>query len=205
MNSFFPTNINVESIAALPLGQFGGRIIMVDNLESLHGALKMLHGHMILGFDTETKPTFKKGRTHNVAMLQLSNHDTCYIFRLNKIGLCDELVHLLSNPSIIKVGLSLKDDFRELSKMRIFKPAGFVDLQSYVEKFGIQDKSLKKLTAMILGIRISKSQQTSNWEAERLSESQLIYAATDAWACIEIYKKLRELETNLHASSTTLL
>ena len=199
MTNIFPTKIDVDTIASLPLGQFGGEIILIDTITSLHGALKKLEKVTILGFDTETKPTFKKGRTHSVAMLQLSTFDTSYIFRLNKIGLSDELVQLLSNSSITKVGLSLKDDFRELLKMRTFRPSGFIDLQSYVEKFGIQDKSLKKLTALIMGMRISKSQQTSNWEAEKLSDSQLVYAATDAWVCLEIYKKLYELETNFQA------
>jgi ribonuclease D len=194
MTSVFPPNISPELIAELPLRQFGGRIVLVDTIETLHEALKMLGGHTVLGFDTETKPSFKKGQINKVSMLQLSYHDTCFIIRLNKVGLCDELVHLLSSTSIIKVGLSIRDDFRELSKLRHFHPAGFIDLQSYVEDFGVTDKSLKKLSALIMGYRISKSQQTSNWEAEHLSEAQLIYAATDAWVCLEIYRKLKEIE-----------
>jgi ribonuclease D len=194
MTSVFPTNITPELISELPLRQFTGRIVLVDTITGLHEALKMLSGHAILGFDTETKPSFKKGHINRVSMLQLSDHDICFIIRMNKVGLCDELVHILSSTSIVKVGLSIRDDFRELSRLRHFHPAGFIDLQSYVEDFGIQDKSLKKLSALIMGYRISKSQQTSNWESEHLTEAQLVYAATDAWICLEIYKKLKEVE-----------
>lgn len=194
MTSIFPTNITPEAITELPLQQFAGQIVVVDNAESLKYALQLLKSHSILGFDTETKPSFQKGHTNKVSMLQLSNHDTCFIFRLNKVGLCDELVNILSGTEITKVGLSVKDDYREMAKLKHFHPAGFIDLQKYVEDFGIQDKSLKKLTALILGIRISKSQQTSNWEAERLTDAQLVYAATDAWVCLEIYKKLKAIE-----------
>jgi ribonuclease D len=194
MINSFPSNIDVEAIANLPLTQFNGRIIVVDNLDSLHSSIKLLNGLNLLGFDTETKPSFRKGQTHKVAMLQLASHDTSFIFRLNKIGFCDALMKILSENSIQKVGLSLKDDFRELSKLRHFRPAGFVELQQYVENFGIADKSLKKLVALVLKFRISKSQQTSNWENEKLTDSQLVYAATDAWACLEIYKQLKEIE-----------
>jgi ribonuclease D len=196
MNRYFPSNILPETISGLPYLQFPGRIVVVDNSTNLKEALKMLNGHAFLGFDTETKPTFKKGRQNKVCILQLSNNDVCTIFRLNKIGFPDELVHILSNPSIMKVGLSLRDDFRELSKLRHFHPGNFVDLQKYVETFSITDKSLKKLAALILNHRISKTQQTSNWESEELTEAQLRYAATDAWVCLEIYKKLKEIEIN---------
>jgi ribonuclease D len=194
MNRYFSSAILPETIKELPYLQFSGRIVVVDNISGLKEAFKMLDGHAFLGIDTETKPSFKKGRLNKVSLLQLSNSETCIIFRLNKIGFPDELVHIFSNPSITKVGLSLKDDFRELSKLRHFHPESFVDLQKYVEQFGITDKSLKKLTALILNSRISKTQQTSNWENEELSEAQLRYAATDAWVCLEIYKKLKETE-----------
>ena len=205
MTSVFQSNITPEAIAELPLKQFAGRIVVVDTIDSLKGALKMIGAHSIMGFDTESKPSFQKGKMNKVCMLQLSLHDTCFIFRLNKIGLSNELVHILSNPSITKVGLSVRDDFHELAKLKHFHPAGFVDLQKYAEDFAIQDKSLKKLSALILGIRISKSQQTSNWEAETLTEPQLIYAATDAWVCLEMYKKLREVESLHKKLSDTII
>lgn len=194
MINVFPNNITPESIAEMPLKQFEGKIIVADTLPSFHGAIKMLNNYKILGFDTETKPSFKKGSSNKVCMIQIATDDVAFIFRLNKIGFPDELAKILTQASIQKIGLSLRDDFRELSKLRSIQPAGFIDLQNYVEKFEIQDKSLKKLSALILGIRISKSQQTSNWENEVLTEPQLIYAATDAWVCLEIYKKLKEVE-----------
>lgn len=185
-----------EAINELPYLHFQGKIIVVDNPSNLIQALLSLKGHSVLGFDTETKPSFKKGRQNKVSLIQLSNSDTCAIFRLNKIGFPDELVKILTNPSILKVGLSLKDDFRELSKLRHIHPESFIDLQKYVELFGITDKSLKKLSALILNAKISKSQQTSNWENNELTEAQLIYAATDAWVCLEIFKKLKSIEAN---------
>ncbi len=196
MHNIFNSNINIEEVAQLPLKQFTGKIIIADNLQSYRGAIKMIDDRQILGFDTETKPAFKKGQSHKVALLQLSDEDTCFIFRLNKIGLPDELASMLSDVKHIKIGLAVKDDIRALSKLKHIHPEGFIDLQKYVEDFGITDKSLKKLAALIMGFRISKSQQTSNWEGEKLSEAQLIYAATDAWMCLELYKKLKEAELN---------
>jgi ribonuclease D len=203
MHNIFNSNINIEEVAHLPLKQFAGKIIVADNLPSYRGSIKMIDGIQILGFDTETKPAFKKGQSHKVSLLQLSAEDTCYIFRLNKIGLPDELVSLLSEIKQIKVGLAVKDDIKALSKLKHIHPAGFIDLQNYVEDFGITDKSLKKLSALIMGFRISKSQQTSNWESEKLTEAQLIYAATDAWMCLELYKKLKEAELN-HARNNQI-
>ncbi len=196
MNNIFSSNIALDIISQLPRRQFEGKIVLADTLPRMHEVLKMMDGRPLLGFDTETKPAFKKGHSHKAALLQLADDDTCFVFRLNKIGLPGELISLLSNKSITKVGLAVKDDFGALLKLKFLNPAGFVDLQKYVEDFGIEDKSLKKLAAIILGIRISKSQQTSNWENQKLSESQLIYASTDAWICLKIYKRLKEMESN---------
>jgi len=196
VNNIFPSNITPDTISQLPRRQFEGEIVLADTLSSMREVLKMMEGRKLLGFDTETKPAFKKGHSHKAALLQLADDDTCFIFRLNKIGLPDELISLLSNKSILKVGLAVKDDYSALSKLKFLNPAGFIDLQKYVEDFGIVDKSLKKLAAIILGIRISKSQQTSNWESQKLSEPQLIYASTDAWTCLKIYKRLKEMESN---------
>jgi ribonuclease D len=201
MNSFFLNSITLDDVSQLPRKQFEGKIIMTDSLSSLRDALKMMDGIKLLGFDTETKPAFKKGHSHKAALLQLAADDTCFIFRLNKIGFPDELISLLCNKSITKIGLAIKDDYSALSKLKNINPAGFIDLQKYAENFGIEDKSLKKLAAITLGIRISKSQQTSNWETPTLSESQLIYAATDAWICLQIYKRLKEMESQYGSSA----
>jgi len=200
MNSIFPNNITLDAISLLPRKQFEGEIVLIDSLPRMHETIKRIKGLPLLGFDTETKPAFKKGHSHKAALLQLADENTCFIFRLNKIGLPDELVSLLSDKSVVKVGLAVKDDYNALSKLKFLNPAGFIDLQKYVEDFGIEDKSLKKLAAIILGIRISKSQQTSNWENQHLSESQLIYASTDAWICLKIFKHLKEMESNYGSS-----
>lgn len=148
----------------------------------------------ILGFDTETKPSFKKGMAHSVALLQVSTHDTCFLFRLNRIGLTDSIVSLLEDQRITKIGLSLKDDLRMLCKKRDFTPGTFVELQEEVKDIGIEDNSLQKIYANLFGEKISKGQQLSNWEAEILNEAQQRYAATDAWACIKIYEEVTRLK-----------
>jgi ribonuclease D len=197
MTEIFASNITPEVIETLPLVQFKGKIELVDTFAGAHKALSQINDIRMLGFDTESKPSFKKGQYNKIALMQLADSETCFIFRLNKIGLSNELVHLLSDKKKIKVGLSVKDDLRELHKLRYFQPEGFIDLQNYVEKFGIKDKSLKKLAALITGIRISKSQQRSNWENATLTDAQLCYAATDAWICYEMYMKLKEAEGNM--------
>jgi ribonuclease D len=193
MNSF-PVNITKEQIETLPLTQFNGNIIVADTLTSYRGAMHLLKDHNCFGFDTETKPAFKKGVVNKVSLLQLATPDCCVIFRLNKIGLHEDLLHILNDKNKLKIGVAVKDDFGSLRKLKHFEPAGFVDLQKYCESFGIQDKSLKKLAAIILGCRISKSQQTSNWELDSLSQPQITYAATDAWVCIEMYNRLKKVE-----------
>lgn len=144
----------------------------------------------VLGFDTETRPSFKKGRKNKVSLIQLSNSEIACLIRINRIGIPDELVTILSNPGITKTGVAIHDDIRYLTGIRKFKPAGFIDLQGFVKEYGIQSSGLKKLAAIILGFRISKRQQVTDWEAIQLSEAQQIYAATDAWVCHQIYNKL---------------
>jgi ribonuclease D len=183
-------DITQDEINLLPLKQFDGHIVLIDTIDKLRHNIGIINNCKLLGFDTETKPSFVKGQSNNVCLIQLANRERSFLIRLNRMGLQPEIVHLLQNPHIIKVGVALKDDLQALRKLGHFKPAGFIDLQSYVEKFGVGEKSLKKLTARVLGFRISKSQQTSNWEAEHFSEAQLSYAATDAWTCYEIYQRL---------------
>ena len=144
----------------------------------------------ILGFDTETKPSFKKGRKNKVSLVQLSNSELACLIRINKIGIPKELTDLLANPDITKVGVAIHDDIKYLSHIKHFTPQGFIDLQQYVKEFGIECSGLKKLAAIVLGIRISKRQQVTDWEASELSDPQIIYAATDAWVCHEIYHRL---------------
>jgi ribonuclease D len=188
-NLFFK-NVEEEFIKSLPHGSFTGTIFVIDHPTLFEEARRNLEHESILGFDTETKPSFKKGRYHRVALLQLSTHDKAFLFRLNKIPIPRFLIDIMEDKDIIKAGVALKDDLSGLNKIVPFKPEGFVDLQQFVKEYGIEDNGLKKLVANILGFRISKRFQTSNWEQEILVPEQLDYAATDAWVCRQIYATL---------------
>ena len=192
----FQISISPEEISALELASFPGEIVLVDREgEELDKAVRYLKRQQVLGFDTETRPTFSPDQhSTGTALLQLSGGGKAFLFRLKKIGLPRPLAAILANPNIVKVGAATLDDVRGLQKITPFSPRGFVDLQSIVNEYGIRDKSVKKMTAIILGVKISKAQQLSNWEAEHLSESQQRYAATDAWVCREMYLKLMASE-----------
>jgi ribonuclease D len=190
VNNRYQENITAEEIASRELSWFKGEIVVVDNLQTYHEVFPRLLGSNLLGFDTETKPTFKKGRKNSVSLIQLSTGNLACLFRINKIGIPDSLVDLLSNPLVLKLGVAVHDDIRYLKGLKKFTPGGFIDLQGFVKNFGIQSSGLKKLVAIILGFRISKRQQITDWEAEVLTVAQQIYAATDAWVCYEIYRKL---------------
>ena len=190
-NSFnFQSKIIKEQIHKLPVKKFEGSIYLVDTINKKELIKDKLNNTEVLGFDTETRPSFKKGIRNNISLIQLATSNNAFLFRINLTGIPDFLVRIFENENIIKVGVALRDDLSGLKKIKPFNPNGFVDLQQYVEKFGIEDKGLKKLAANILGLKISKSQQTSNWENNILKKQQLEYAATDAWVCYEIYNKL---------------
>ena len=188
--------ISPEEIESLPLTSFTGEITVVGGIgKNFWKAIEYLKKQKMLGFDTETKPSFDNRSKHNgVALLQLSGEDKAYLFRVQKIALMRLVYRLLANPEIIKVGAACGDDIRGLQRYAKFDGRSFVDLQRIVGDYGIRDKSVKKMAAIILGIRISKTQQLSNWEAEELSEAQKRYAATDAWVCREMYLKLLQSE-----------
>jgi ribonuclease D len=187
-------SITDEEINNLPLKHFEGEIFVVENLKEFKKHLEYLSIQSVLGFDTETKPSFKKGVKHEISLLQLSANGKAFLFRLNKIGLPKELAQLLSDPSIVKVGLALKDDVKGLQRIDSFKPDGFLDLQDYVKFFHIEHFGLRKLAALLLNFRISKAQRLTNWEVSPLTEKQQVYAATDAWVTLEIYKRLKLIE-----------
>lgn len=182
--------IEDEYMNSLPVKTFTGTIHLIDHPSDFDTVKNTLKDKTILGFDTETKPCFKKGRYHKVALLQLSTSDHAFLFRLNKMHLPDFVVDILEDKEIIKVGVALKDDLIGLQKIIDMEPDGFVDLQKFVKQFGIEDNGLKKLAANVLGFRISKKSQTSNWEQDELSQEQLVYAATDAWVCQQMYEVL---------------
>lgn len=189
-----PSDIAKADIAAMPVDLFTGRTIVIHSLADVEKAVNYLKKFPLLGIDTETRPSFAKGRTYEVSLLQISTEDTCFLFRLNYIGMPDVLVDLLQDERLMKVGLSLKDDIHSLQRKHRFEPSGFLDLQQYVKLLGIEAQSLQKIYALLFGKKISKSQRLTNWEADVLTDRQKAYAATDAWACVRIYKYLEELK-----------
>lgn len=177
----------------MPRVTFPGHIYVVQSEGEAARAVDYLLRQPILGFDTETKPSFRKGRHNKVALLQVSTIDTAILFRLCQTGLTDDIVRLLSDETVVKVGLSLKDDFLSLSRLRQFTHGTFIELQEEVKEIGIEDMSLQKIYANLFGEHISKGQQLSNWEMLPLSAAQQQYAAIDAWACVRIHQRVQEL------------
>ncbi|MDE5807466.1 MAG: 3'-5' exonuclease domain-containing protein 2 [Muribaculaceae bacterium] len=169
---------------------YAGNILLVDSEEKAVEAAESLKKEKIIGFDTETKPSFKRGQTNNVALLQLSTRSVTYLIRLNRIGLPDAIRSILEDENILKIGVSIHDDFHNLHKLYELSPAGFIDLQSFVKDYGIADNSLARIYAILFGLRISKGQRLTNWEAEELTIHQQAYAALDALACVRIYTHL---------------
>ena len=184
----YKESITKEELAGMPLRWFEGEISVIDQPRQVKNVVKYLAGFTVLGFDTETKPSFKKGNLNKVALLQLSTPDHAFLFRLNKLGLPNGIKKILSSSKIVKSGVAIRDDIKALQQMKSFTPDGFIELQNYAQEFGIRNFSLKKLSAIVLGFRISKSQQLSNWQTPELSEQQKIYAATDAWVALKIYE-----------------
>ena len=192
MSEFFQSSIGAEELEQMPLTSFPGTIEVIDKFNFHYtAAIAYLMTQKVIGFDTETRPSFEAHHYHHdVALLQLSTPDRAFLFRLNTLGLRKGLKRILSNPKIVKVGAAVKDDVRSLQGLGSFRPASFVDLQRIVWEWGIKDKSVKKMSALILAFRISKSQQLSNCEADSLTQAQKLYAATDAWVCEQMYSKL---------------
>ena len=194
----FIESIDSEQLKQLEFASFQGKIQVIDSIGfEFNKAISYLRAQKVIGFDTETRPCFSQDQPrYGVALLQLSGPGKAFLFRVNKLGMHRRLCRLLADKNIIKVGAAIHDDIRGLQKLNGFEPGGFVDLQKIVWEWGIRDKSVKKMSAIILGFRISKTQQLSNWEAENLSEAQSRYAATDAWVCREMYLKLMKSEKN---------
>ena len=194
MSKVLYNKFDKKRIGELPSAAFGGRIVVVLSEPEANRAVDYLLTKSILGIDTETRPSFKRGCNHDVALLQVSAEDICFLFRLNLIGMPPSVIRLLEDTTVPKVGLSLHDDIRMLHGRMAFTPGNFIDLQDVVGEFGIEDRSLQKLYANLFGGRIVKRQQLSNWEALVLNDKQKLYAATDAWACIKIYQELKRLK-----------
>lgn len=181
-------------IATLPRVLFEGRIVVVLTERDADKAVHYLLSQPILGIDTETRPSFKKGETHQVALLQVSSYDVCFLFRLNQLGMSPSVKRLLEDKQVPKIGLSLRDDLLSLHKLGDFNAGYFIDLQDHVREIGVEDLSLQKLYANFFAQKISKREQLTNWEADILQDKQKRYAATDAWSCIMLYEELMRLE-----------
>jgi len=188
----FASHIEPDEINALPHKAFEGRIHLINTPEEADAAVKELLQEETLGFDTETRPSFKKGKINPVSLLQLASRNDAYLFRINNLGQHQGLCKLLADGSVLKVGAAIRDDIRLLKKVFPCELTGFIDLQEIVKDYGIENFGVKKLAGIVLGIRISKSQQLSNWDAAELTEAQQVYAATDAWVTLEVYLKLRQ-------------
>lgn len=186
-------NIDKDELKKLPKAAFPGKIYVVQTRQEVQKAIDYLSTRSAIGIDSETRPSFTKGQRYKVSLLQLSSEDCCFLFRLNHTDLSKPIIDLLENKDIIKVGLSLRDDFMMLRKRAPFKQRSCVELQDYVGEFGIKDKSLQKIFGILFGEKISKAQRLTNWEINILSHTQKVYAATDAWACLRIYNLLEKL------------
>lgn len=187
----YKVSITKEEISQLEKVDYTGNIHVVDTVSQAKAAILYLRKYKIVGFDTETRPSFKKGVVRNMALIQIATQDECFLFRVNKFGIPDALMDFLEDENVVKVGLSVKDDFGVLRRTnKTAKPNGFIELQNLAQANGISDKSLQKIYAILFEQRISKGQRLSNWEAPELTQAQQEYAALDAWACLKIYDYL---------------
>ena len=186
----FTDKISNEETAALPAIEFKGEIRIIEHERDIVPACKFLMKQAVVGFDTETRPSFRPGISYRVSLLQLSTPQLCFLFRLNKIPLAKPILQLLEDRRVLKIGADVAGDLRSLRQIRHFRDGGFVDLQGIAPEWGIGEKSLRKLSAIVLGRRVSKAQRLSNWEAATLTDKQQLYAATDAWVCTRIYEQL---------------
>lgn len=194
MRKIIYNKFDKKSIAQLPTVTFPGKTVVVMSESEAEKAVHFLLSQDILGVDTETRPSFKKGESHMVSLLQVSTSDVCFLFRLNHIGITPAILRLLENKVVPMVGLSLHDDMLSLHKRIAFTPGYFIDLQDLVGELGIEDLSLQKLYANLFHQKISKRQRLTNWDSDVLNDKQKAYAALDAWACINLYKEILRLK-----------
>ena len=198
-----PLAFSKEEISSLPIEKYTKKIVVVDNEEAAIEAVKFLSRFKTIGFDTETRPAFRKGTLHQVALVQLATEEVTFLFRINRMGFPPVLKKLLENAAVTKVGLSLKDDFSALRRLDSIRFDSFIDLQNLVSKFHISNQALRGIYGVLFGKRISKTQRLTNWEADTLSEAQKEYAALDAWACLQIYIHLMKYGVTRNAIETS--
>lgn len=191
--AFFKPDITKDEINTLPIFRFDGEIVLVRDADALARAATRLKCEKVLGFDTETKPSFRKGNTNKPALIQLAGSNVVFLFQLRHIPLDDGLGTILSNAKILKTGVAIGDDMKFLQGLHDFTPAGVVDLSAIAKKHRLSTLGLRGLAAAFLGVRISKSVRCSNWGHEELTPQQITYAATDAWVSRNIYLRMYEL------------
>lgn len=184
--------ITSEELNLLPLKAFKGKVSVITEAAKLQSIVREIEKHGVVGFDTETRPSFKRGQSYKVALLQLALPTKVFLIRIHQTGLPEEITSIFENTDIIKAGVAIHDDIKALQKINKFQPISFIELSAMAKASGLQVESVKKLAGLLLGFRISKSAQTSNWEAPVLTEKQIEYAATDAWVCLEIYEHLKK-------------
>jgi ribonuclease D len=189
----FKTNISQDELNLLPLRAYSGKVQVVTDPKYFPKIAAEIRKHKVVGFDTETRPSFKKGQFYKLALLQLAIPNKVFLIRTHHTGIDQHIVSLFENPDILKSGVAIRDDIKALQTIAAFQPKSFIELATLSKEVGLQVESVKKLAALLLGFRISKSAQTSNWEAPTLTEKQIEYAATDAWVCLELYEKLSHL------------
>lgn len=196
----YAATISNDDLNAMPVATFAGRILVVDDPEGMSQAETILKGEQLLGIDTETRPAFTKGLVYQMALLQVSTADTAILFRLQQQPLSPAIKQIMENARVKKIGAALRDDIKGIQKSQgRFKAAGFIDLQNIIGQWGVEDKSVKKMSGIVLGFKVSKAQRLSNWEAKTLTHAQQQYAAIDAWICREIYVHLnKNLPTPQH-------
>lgn len=203
MKKEYPESISNEELTEMAIGACPGGITVVDTPELVESACAVLSRCRHIGFDTETRPSFTKGVFNKVALLQLSSGEQTFLFRLNRIGLPDAVCRLFESKENLKIGVAVNDDVRGLRSLHRFNPHQFIELQNVAPRYGIMEKSLRKLAAIVLNIRISKAQRLSNWEAKVLTPAQQLYAATDAWVGRAIYEELVRYEPSSETTTTT--
>ncbi len=191
----FKTSIEKDEINALEMLKFQGKIHLVTNADEAIKIAKKLSNEEILGFDTETRPSFKKGETYDVSLLQLSTESDAYLFRLNKMTFPKELAQLLADPTIVKAGVAVRDDIKSLQKLSPFKDENFCELQDFAKELGVKNFSLRALCAIFINYRLSKRAKITNWEQPTLTDAQIQYAACDAWVGLQIYKQMKSVNS----------
>ena len=187
-------NVTKEKINALPLTAYEGPVTIVETDAQLKKVLPRLKKEKVLGFDTESRPSFRKGDNYPASLIQLGGENEVWLFQISKFSDLKPLWKVLANPHIAKTGVAIADDIKKLQELLDFKPAGFIEIADLTQKTGILNTGLRSLAGLLLNIRISKRAQVSNWARSKLTEAQIQYAATDAWVSRRLYMHMHNLK-----------